>query len=221
LNIADYMESDSLVSTARRSYDNSRRQADAEARQHRIIEAATELFVEQGFTGTSIDQIAVAADVSAQTVYATYGSKAGVLKRAIDIAVVGDFEAATLADRLPVLDLSGRHQPAFATAARFVRALHERVAPLMRVMLQAGLEDMRLRLTREMRASCAVLVAQVGPGLRPGLSKEKAADVLVTVQSPYLYLMYTGDLGWTPDQYEKWLADALPRLLLRPELLSA
>ncbi|MGB8505622.1 TetR/AcrR family transcriptional regulator, partial [Mycobacterium sp.] len=71
---------------SRRTYDNSRRRADAEGRQRRIVDAATALFVEQGFGGTSIDQIAAAADVSPQTVYATYGSKAAVLSRAIDVA---------------------------------------------------------------------------------------------------------------------------------------
>lgn len=57
-----------------RKYDNSRRRADAEARQRRIVDAATDLFVEQGFSATSIDQIAAAADVSAPTIYATFGS---------------------------------------------------------------------------------------------------------------------------------------------------
>ena len=107
--------------------------------------------MDQGFAGTSIDQIAAAADVSPQTVYATYGSKAAVLSRAIDVAVVGDYAAVPLADRLPVLaDLSSeQHRMYFAAAAHFVRALHERVAPLMRVMEQAaatdpGLEELRL-----------------------------------------------------------------------------
>ena len=47
-----------MSTTPRRRYDNSRRQADAEARQRRIVEAATTLFMDQGFAGTSIDQIA-------------------------------------------------------------------------------------------------------------------------------------------------------------------
>lgn len=227
MNIVDYKEGGTLVSTAsrkvpRRRYDNSRRQADAEARQRRIVEAATTLFVEQGFAATSIDQIAGAADVSPQTVYAAYGSKAAVLSRAIDVAVVGDYGPDSLADRLPVLaDMSSEpHRLFFAAAAHFVRALHERVAPLMREMLQAGLEELRMRLTREIRADCAVWVAQLGPALRPGLTKAQAADVLVTVQSPYVFSMLTVDLGWSPDQYEKWLSHALLHMLLRPELLS-
>ncbi len=211
----------------RRRYDNSRRQADAEARQHRIIEAATTLFVEQGFGGTSIDQIAVAANVSPQTIYATYGSKAGVLSRAIDVAVLGDFEDRPLVDRIPVLAerTSNEHRLHFATAARFVRALHERVAALIRVLEQSActdpaLEELRTRLVRGIRADCAVWVAQLGTALRPGLTKARAADVMVTIQSPYIFSMLTVDLGWTPDQYERWLAHALPHLLLRPELLS-
>ena len=216
-----------MSTTPRRSYNNSRRRADAETRQRRIVDAATALFVDHGFAGTSIDQIAAAADVSPQTVYATYGSKAAVLSRAIDVAVVGDYEAVPLADRLPVLaDMSSeQHRMYFAAAAHFVRLLHERVAPLMRVMEQsaatdAGLEEVRLRLIREIRAGGAIWVTQLGSALKPGLTKSEATDVLVTVQSPYVYSTLTVDLGWSPARYEQWLADAVPRLLLRPELLS-
>lgn len=216
-----------MSTTPRRRYDNSRRRADAEMRQRRIVDAATTLFVDQGFAGTSIDQIAAAADVSPQTVYATYGSKAAVLSRAIDVAIVGDYGAVPLADRMPVLaEVSNeQHRMYFAAAARFVRVLHERVAPLMRVMEQAaatdpGLEELRLRLIREIRADTALWITQLGSALRPGLTKAHAADVMVTVQSPYVYSTLTVDLGWSPAQYEQWLAHAMPGLLLRPELLS-
>ena len=216
-----------MSTTPRRRYDNSRRRADAELRQRRIVDAATTLFVDQGFAGTSIDQIAAAADVSPQTVYATYGSKAAVLSRAIDVAIVGDYGAVPLADRMPVLaEVSNeQHRIYFAAAARFVRVLHERVAPLMRVMEQAaatdpGLEELRLRLIREIRADTALWITQLGSALRPGLTKAHAADVMVTVQSPYVYSTLTVDLGWSPAQYEQWLAHAMPGLLLRPELLS-
>lgn len=216
-----------MSTTPRRRYDNSRRRADAEMRQRRIVDAATTLFVDQGFAGTSIDQIAAAADVSPQTVYATYGSKAAVLSRAIDVAIVGDYGAVPLADRMPVLaEVSNeQHRIYFAAAARFVRVLHERVAPLMRVMEQAavtdpGLEELRLRLIREIRADTALWITQLGSALRPGLTKAHAADVMVTVQSPYVYSTLTVDLGWSPAQYEQWLAHAMPGLLLRPELLS-
>jgi AcrR family transcriptional regulator len=216
-----------VSTTPRRRYNNTRRLADAETRQRRIVEAATTLFVEHGFAGTSIDQIAAAADVSPQTVYATYGSKAMVLSRAIDVAVVGDFGAVPLVDRLPELAnmSSAQLRVYFTSTAHFVRMLHERVAPLMRMMEQAaatdpGLEELRMRLVREMRATSTRWIAQLESALQPELTEADAADVLVTVQSPYVYSALTVDLGWSPAQYEQWLARALPQLLLRRELLA-
>ena len=61
---------------------------------------------------------------------------------------------------------------------------------------------------------------QLGPALRPGLRKARAADVMAKVRAPYIYSTFTVDLGWTPSQYELWLAHAMPQLVLRPELLS-
>jgi AcrR family transcriptional regulator len=233
LDIDDFKEMVGAMSTAsrprpRRKYDNSRRRADAEARQRSIIEAATALFVEQGYGATTIDQIAAAADVSPQTIYATYGSKGAVLFRAIDVAVAGDYDETPLMQRAPVLaEMPGdQHRPHFATAAQFVRAMHDRVAPLMRVMEQAAstdpsLAESRTSLLHQIRAGCATWIAQLGPrSLRPGLSEDQAIDVMFTVQAPYLYSMFTVDLGWSADQYEDWLAHALPRLLLRQELLD-
>jgi AcrR family transcriptional regulator len=212
----------------RRKYDNSRRRADAQARRRRIIDAATAIFVEQGFAATSIDQIAAAADVSSPTVYATFGSKAGVLTCAIDVAVVGDYEDIPLVDRLlSVIDESGTQTPRqFAAGAQFVRTLNERVAPLMRVMEQAAsadpaLQELRTRAVGAIRADCAVAVEKFWrTALRPGLSGAQAADAMATMVSPYVYSMLTVDMGWSPDRYQRWLAHALPHLLLRPQLLG-
>jgi AcrR family transcriptional regulator len=211
----------------RRKYDNSRRRADAEARQRRIIDAATDLLVEQGFGATSIDQIAAAADVSSPTVYATFGSKAGVLARAIDVALVGDYEDIPLVDRaLSLIEKSGtRELRQCAAVAHFIRTLNERVAPLIRVMEQAAstdpaLQELRTRLMGAIRADCSVIVEKSWrTTLRPGLSEDEAADAMAMMLSPYVYSILTVDWGWSLDRYQQWLADALPHLLLRPELL--
>jgi hypothetical protein len=92
----------------------------------------------------------------------------------------------------------------------------------MRVMEQAAsVEEMRTKLLGQVRAGCAALIAQVGSkALQTGLSQEEATDIVFTMQAPYLYSMFTVDLGWSADRYEEWLADAVPRLLLRQELLG-
>lgn len=210
-----------------RKYDNSRRRADAEARQRRIVDAATDLFVEQGFSATSIDQIAAAADVSAPTIYATFGSKSGVLARAIDVALVGDYDDVPVVDRiLSLIEESGTQElRQFAAVAQFIRTVNERVAPLIRVMEQAAstdpaLQKLRTRLVGAIRADCAPVIEKFWrTALGPGLSAEEAADAMATMMSPTVYSMLIVDMGWSPDRYQEWLAHALPQLLLRAELL--
>lgn len=43
---------------------------------------------------------------------------------------------------------------------------------------------------------------------------------MATIISPYVYSMLTVDGALTPDEYERSLAHALPRLLLKPDLLG-
>lgn len=221
-----------MVSTTRRpgrrrKYDNSRRRADAEARQRRIIEAATGLFAAQGFGATSIDQIAAAADVSSPTIYATFGSKASVLARAIDVAVVGDYEDVPVADRvLRLVEESGTQElRQFAAVAHYMRTLNERAAALIRVMEQAtstdpALQELRAKLVDAIRADCAAAIEKFWrTALPPGLSEDEAADAMATMLSAQVYSMLTVDMGWSPDRYQEWLAHALPHLLLRHEAL--
>lgn len=214
------MEVGDAVSTdadPRRRYDGTRRQADAQARQAKIVEAGRKLFLEKGFGPTSIGQIAEVAGVSPQTIYATFGSKAGVLARAIDVSVTGDYEDVPAFERAP--DLTGVAE--FAEHARFLRALNERVAPLIRVMEQAcatdpSLAELRAALTERIRADCRRWVAQIGQeSLRDGLTEAAAADLLTVIESPIVYSMLTADGDWTADRYQQWIADAIPALLLR------
>jgi hypothetical protein len=60
------------------------------------------------------------------------------------------------------------------------------------------------------------LAAGLVGALRPELSVEEVADVLWSMNSPELYLLLVGQRGWDPDRYQRWLADARRRLLLRP-----
>ena len=211
MNIVNYKEVIAVASRGaegKRAYDGSRRQADALERQRRIVAAA--------------------ADVSAQTIYATYTSKAGVLAKAIDVAVAGDFDDVPVIERVPPLAGASPTQlfARFAEFAGIVRALNERVAPLIRVLEQAASSDavlgqLRSQLVDAIRTDALQWVGQLGADrLRPDLSEQEAADVLATTSSPAVYSILTEDSGWTPEQYERWLAAAVPRLLLAAELLG-
>ena len=92
----------SSTAPARRTYDASRRQAEAVERQSRVIDAANDLFLTVGYGATSINEIARAADVSPQMIYASFGSKAGILAKLADVVVAGD-DAALQGDDGPLV----------------------------------------------------------------------------------------------------------------------
>ncbi len=69
---------------------------DAAARTRQaVLDAARELFAAQGYTATTIEQIARRAGVSKPTVFAAVGSKQAILKQLRDIALAGDGRAGT------------------------------------------------------------------------------------------------------------------------------
>ena len=74
----------------RRAYDSSRRQAQARETQSAIVRAARDLFIDQGYGRTTIADIAGAAGVSVETIYAAFGNKATLLHRAWDITAAAN-----------------------------------------------------------------------------------------------------------------------------------
>ena len=56
-----------------------RREREKELRRNAIIDAAEEVFVERGFTGATIDQIAKKAELAKGTIYLYFKSKEGLL----------------------------------------------------------------------------------------------------------------------------------------------
>src|SRR5258706_6994023 len=68
------------------------RRGRAKATQWRIVKSAYGLFCAQGYAGTTMAQIAGAAGVAVQSVYFTFHTKATLLSRAYDFAVMGDEE---------------------------------------------------------------------------------------------------------------------------------
>jgi hypothetical protein len=53
--------------------------------------------------------------------------------------------------------------------------------------------------------------------LRSDLTESRAADIIWSMNSPEFYLLPVEQRGWSPEEYEGWLADAWSRLLLEPQ----
>src|SRR6476661_3395372 len=115
----------------RRSYDSSRRQAQAEETRSAIVRTARDLFLEQGYGRTTIADIARAAGVSVETIYGSFGNKAALLHKAWDITVGGDDEDIVFHERPEVMAIRSEPDLAkrFMLHAAFSTRTAQRIAP--------------------------------------------------------------------------------------------
>src|SRR5437870_9164179 len=73
----------------KRPYKSAVRQRQASDTRRRIMEAAGELLQREGYAGMTIEAIAQWAEVSAQSVYAIFKSKTGILIALLDQSMFG------------------------------------------------------------------------------------------------------------------------------------
>ncbi len=74
----------------KRPYKSLVRKRQAVDTRRRIIEAARQLLQRAGYDGMTVEAIAQRAQVSAQSVYALFKSKAGILTELLDQSTFGD-----------------------------------------------------------------------------------------------------------------------------------
>ena len=82
-----------------RAYSSPLRAQQAAATRKAVLDAARELFVEQGYGATTVDQIAARAGVSKPTVFTAVGNKQTVLSAVRDVAMAGDDETVSVVER--------------------------------------------------------------------------------------------------------------------------
>jgi TetR/AcrR family transcriptional regulator, regulator of autoinduction and epiphytic fitness len=188
--------------------------------------AARDLFVEQGYSATTVQQIAARADVAWQTVYSVFGTKAAILSEVFDVAVAGDDEPVALPDRPFVAAIGAaatRAEKARIFAAH-LRETHGSTAPVLSVIEAAAAVDEEMAALWEklqgQRLHGMTMAARdfaAAGALRPDRSEAEAADVLFLLTGPWAYRALVTGRGWDEDAYESWLADALQALVLGPD----
>jgi AcrR family transcriptional regulator len=215
----------SSTSIATRTYDSSRRRREAARRRRRMVDAAHRLFLEHGYGSTSIEDIAEAADVAVPTVYAAFGSKAGLLKQVVDISIVGDDEEVGVRQRPEfariVSDAPIRQRLPWAAALAY--DVHARSAPLVRLVASvAGADpavaELHAGIERQRSEDNRAVVDSIPPAaLRDDLTVDEAAALIELYAGPAAWSMLVTDGGWSRERYERWVIDVIGTTVLTPE----
>ena len=217
------VSADPLADKPRRSYVSATRTKRAQKTRKRVIEAATRLFVQQGYATTTMRAIADEAGVSVPTVELLFGTKAQLLHVVIDVAVAGDDEPVPVLSRAWAADAqSARDLAGFlSVVAKVLSAAQARSAGVVLAAYEAAASDPDIQLLimdresqRERTATWIVDGVVERAGLRPGLDRAPATDTLWMLMDPVIFHRLTRHRDWSSDRYASWFADSVTRLLV-------
>ena len=189
----------------------------AQQTREEILQAARQLFAERGYSRTSVRDIAVAAGVSAQTVYDSIGSKQALVARLNDLidaeARVGEI-AGTVAR-------SDDPRQVAAMSAKVTRSIVENCGDILHALvtgaaaepeLKAVLEEGHRRHVEGARSVVKLLRRLDALGSR--VDARSAADTLAAITDFQFALLLRDGYGWSMDRIESWMADTSRALLL-------
>lgn len=194
-----------------------RRSEYAQLTRRAILDAARELFVAKGYFATRVEDIARTARVAPATVYAVGGGKHGLLRTLIESGTQAEDVPAILAT---LASIAEPHE-----LIRFVvhatRTKFEQWSDLMRQVVAAaprepGVREILQIAHDSMRGGLSVTAGRLAAmnALRAGMDAARATDVLWLYLCNAAYFVRTDDLGWSLDESETWLNEALTFALL-------
>lgn len=205
----------------RRRYESTVRQEQAAQTRARIVAAAGVLFEESGYARTSIRQIAEAAEVAVDTVYAVFGSKPRVLTAVIDERLRGGHGVGNVMERPELLTV--RDEPdqrrQIELLGNAMSRIVEQVGPVFEMMRAAAAvepamadvyAEMQGYRLRNMTVAIGWLTSR-GPLRMPD---DEAAETLWALAAPDTSRQLRQHRGWSRERYAAWLTDTLTRALL-------
>ena len=204
-----------------RSYDASRRREQALQSRSRIIQTAERMFLANGYSSTTVQAIAGAAGVSADTIYKSFGGKPGLIRAIRDHALEGEgpVPAERRSDEIQQRETDPRR--IINAWGAFVTELAPRGSPIHLLVRDAAATDPEVRRLQDeldadrlKRMTDNARRLKDAGHLRPGISLGHAADILWTYSSPELYELLVLRKGWTPSRYGKFVAEAMINALL-------
>jgi AcrR family transcriptional regulator len=208
-----------------RSQERGRGQARTRLARAAVVGAARALFLERGYTGTTIEAISERSDVPPATVYRLFSSKLGILKALLDVSIAGDDAAVPVHDRPGVRAVFTTADPReqLSGFVGIAGDINSRAAPVYRILVSAAAADPQAaalldeytRQRHEGQRKIARSLAR-GGALRPTLRPREAEDIIHVLMSPEVYRLLVLDRGWAPKRYAEWLRGTLIDQLLDP-----
>lgn len=189
----------------------------ADQTRQEILQTARRLFATQGYTATSVGQIAEEAGVAVQTIYARLGSKQGMLLSLIDMI---DDESG-LGEAVQRVQRASTPEAVIDAEVRLTRGFHERCGDVIGSLFAAAAVEADIgaavaearRRHREGARLTAEKIAATGR-LRKGLTLDRAAALLATATAHEAWRELTVAYEMTWDQAEGLLSASLRRALL-------
>jgi AcrR family transcriptional regulator len=199
------------------------RDLSAETTQRAIVETASRLFLEEGYSATSITRIAREAGVAVQTIYNSVGAKREVLSRVLDFAAAGPQAPTPVATFMRQrAERTDDPRDIIAGLVAFWAEGLPRTAPVFRVIREAAALDPDVAALENRRSAQrlanygqAAGLLEARGALREGLSADDAAAVIHALGHPDEFRFLVLDQGWPVERWAAWVRCALEAALLR------
>lgn len=203
----------------------SLREAQIAQTEQRIIAAATELFLADGYVPTTLEAVARRAQIAPRTVYVRFGTKAALFKRVVDTAIVGDTEPVGVLDRdwAQAAVTAPTAAQRIAASAAIGRQIMQRTGALFAVAQQAAAvepliaEGWQQGREQSRHAQAVFWTRMADDGLLdPAVDLDWLIDTTSILAAAETYLLITRMTTWDLDTYQDWLAAAFNRLAAPP-----
>jgi AcrR family transcriptional regulator len=203
-----------------RPYQSPRRARAAADTRATILATAMRLFLERGYGGVTVSDIARDADVAVPTVYASTGGKSAILATLIDRAQRDPIVEQTLS---AIRDCRTAHE-VIRVLAHGVRVDNERYHDMVQVMVAAATLDETAtanlvesdRRYRQALAQAAHRLQNLH-ALSPDMTLDRATDILWFYLGHQAWHLLVADRQWSWDDAEAWLGEQASTALLEPE----
>lgn len=212
-----------MPETVKRRYDSSRRKAQAQATQLAVLQAAGALFVERGYGRTTMADVARAAAVAPETIYAAFGNKATLLRRVWDVTIGGDDADIAFHERPEIQAI--RAEPDLARRFELHAAMYTRTArrttPFLLALAGAAstepaAADMLTEIGRQRLGGMTVMARDAAATGQLAVSEAECRDVIWAMTDGMLWQRLVIERGWSEPDFTQWLAQAWVATLVRP-----